>query len=84
MTKEERVIKLKDKDTGKPLGEISEAQLQFLMDQLEEEHAEDVDYYLNRTTLEMLKDRGMDPELAKLLDQAIGDRDDVEIEWSRE
>jgi hypothetical protein len=83
-TKEDRVIKLKDKDTGAPIGEISEAQLQFLMDQLEEEHSEDVDYYLNRTTLEMLKDRGMDAGLASLLDGALGDRDDIEIEWSRE
>jgi processive 1,2-diacylglycerol beta-glucosyltransferase len=77
------VIKLKDKDTGKPIGEISEAQLQFLMDQLVEEGAEDVDYYLNRTTLEMLVDRGMDDQLTALLTDALGDRDELEFEWSR-
>jgi len=80
---EDRVITLKNKDTGKLIGEISEDQLQFLIDELEEEDSEDVDYYLNRTVIEMLEDRGMDDELAELLYEALGDRDDIEIEWSR-
>lgn len=77
------MITLKNKDTGKLIGEISEDQLQFLIDELEEEDSEDVDYYLNRTVIEMLEDRGMDDELAELLYEALGDRDDIEIEWSR-
>lgn len=80
---EDHVIELKDKDTGESIGEITEEQLQFLIDELEEEDAEDVDYYLNRTTLEMLEDRGMDEELAELLYEALGDRDEIEIEWSK-
>ena len=77
------MIELKDKQTGAQLGSISPENLQFLIDNLEEESDEDVDYYLNRVTLGMLKDRGADPELVGLLEAALGDRDEIEIEWSR-
>ena len=39
------MIKLSDKKNGAPLGTISEDDLQFLIDHLEEEWAEDTDYY---------------------------------------
>ena len=77
------MIELKDKETGASLGSISPEQLQFLIDNLEEEYDEDTDYYLTRVTLEMLKDHGADPALVSLLEAALGDRDDIEIEWSR-
>ncbi len=48
------MIKLKDKETGEMLGSISDDELQFLIDHLEEEFDEDTDYYLNRVTVEML------------------------------
>lgn len=77
------MIQLRDKETGELLGSISEEDLQFLIDHLEEEYDEDTDYYLNRTTLEMLRNEGADESLIGLLEDALGDRDDVEIEWSR-
>jgi hypothetical protein len=77
------MIALRDKDTGADLGTISEEQLQFLVDQLEKEYAEDRDYYINRTTVEIMQQSGGDPDLVDLLSKAIGDRDGVEIEWSR-
>jgi hypothetical protein len=75
------MIKLRDKETGASLGQISNDDLQFLIDNLEEEWDGDTDYYLNRTTIEMLKDSGADKSLIKLLEGALGDRDDVEIAW---
>jgi len=77
------MIALRDKDTGSDLGTISEEQLQFLVDQLEEEYAEDKDYYINRTMLEVMRQNGADPGLIAQFSKAIGDRDGVEIEWSR-
>lgn len=77
------MIELRDKETGKVIGQITEAQLQFLIDQLEEEYDEDRDYYINKATLAMFKDRGIDDELQKLLTKALGKREDMEIEWSR-
>ena len=51
------MIQLRIKDSGKLLGSISEEELQFLIDNLEEEWEEDKDYYLNQTMLQMLKSK---------------------------
>jgi processive 1,2-diacylglycerol beta-glucosyltransferase len=77
------MIELRDKETGRSLGSITEAQLQFLVDQLEEESSTDTDYYLNSATLDMFVDNGIDPQLLALLRGALGNREDMEIEWSR-
>lgn len=77
------MIELRDKDSGITIGSITEEQLKFLVDQLEEESADDKDYYLNTTTLDMLATKEIDPDLLKLLRGALGDRDEMEIEWAR-
>ncbi len=77
------MIEVRDKDSGASLGSISEDELQFLVDQLEEESDEDTDYYLNRTTVGMLEQHGASAHLLELLERALGDRDECEIEWSR-
>jgi len=77
------MIQLQDKQSGSVLGSISEDDLQFLIDNLEEESEDDVDYYLNRSTLEVFKEKGISSTLLNVLENALGDREDVEIEWSR-
>jgi len=77
------MIRLGDKETGADIGDISEEQLQFLVDQLEEEFEEDRDYYINPETVDLIEQNGADPELVNLLRRAIGDREGVEIQWSR-
>lgn len=77
------MITLKDKSNGRWLGSISESQLQFLVDQLEEEHREDQDYWINRATLDIFRENGADPALVKLIENAMGDSEDIEIVWSR-
>jgi hypothetical protein len=67
------------KSDGTPLGEISDADLQFLQDNLEEESLTDDDYTLTRLTLEYLRENGMGPALASVLEQALGEQDEVEI-----
>jgi hypothetical protein len=61
------------------IGDISDEELQFLVDNLEEEGLEDTDYDLNRLTLEYLRGNGLSPRLAQLLEGALGDQDDTEI-----
>lgn len=63
------------------VGEISEEQLEVLVDNLEEEWPEDRDYYINRAMIETLKQRGSDDVLIHLLEQALGNRDEVDILW---
>jgi len=77
------VIELFDTETEAPLGAISEAQLQFLIDQLEEERPDDTDYYINQATLDLFEERGADPSLVTLLRSALGAREDMEIRWER-
>ncbi len=68
-------------DTDKEIGQITDKQLAFLVEQLEEEHDEDQDYYIDRETLELLSDNGCDPELLALLEKAMGRDDEMDIGW---
>ena len=63
------------------VGEISEDQLDFLIDNLEEEWPEDRDYYINKPMLDMLSQRGADANLIRLLTDALGGREEVDILW---
>lgn len=77
------MVKLYDTESGQEVGEITEAQLEFMVAQLEEESAEDRDYYINRPTLDLFLARGADADLVAVLRQAMGDRAEMEIRWSR-
>ena len=75
---------LYNKDTNEFLGIITDDQLDFLKDQLEEESAADTDYYLNRDTLDQFAQHGADAGLMELLRKAIGDKEEAEIRWVSE
>jgi processive 1,2-diacylglycerol beta-glucosyltransferase len=77
------MIELRDKETKQSLGTITEEQLQFLNSQLEEESETDHDYYINLDTLDLFQEKQIDPQLLDLLRRALGDREEMEIEWSR-
>ena len=63
------------------VGELSEEQLDFLIDNLEEEWQDDRDYYLNQAMLDMLQARGADSALMHILKSAMGNKDEVDILW---
>jgi hypothetical protein len=77
------VVKLYHKATERYLGDITDEELQFLIDNLEEESLTDVDYYLNETMLASLKEEGMSEKLATLIEAAMGDAKEVEIRYER-
>jgi hypothetical protein len=77
------MVKLYEKGTRRYLGRISDEELQFLIDNLEEETLTDTDYYINRGTLELLKAKGMSQGLAGLIEGAMGQKDDVEISYEK-
>ncbi|MBO2585191.1 hypothetical protein [Shewanella algae] len=78
------MIKLSNKETGAFIGHISEQQLQYLIDNLVEEHDADQDYWLNRTQIETFKASGADAELVNLLETAMGEADELEILWQHQ
>lgn len=75
------MITLYNEDSNEPIGEISQAQLNTLIDLLVEETREDQDYYINEVTLDMLAARGADKSLIDMLRQALGDEEGIEILW---
>ncbi len=65
----------------KRVGELSEEQLDFLIDNLEEEWSDDRDYFINREMLAMLEVRGADSGLMGVLKDALGNNDEVDVLW---
>ena len=78
-----RTCRLTETDSGASVGEITERQLECLIDELEEESSTDRDYYIDAATIDILEQAGADAELVAMLRRAIGSRDGMEISWSR-
>ena len=76
------MIRLFDAESDAPLGSITEAQLEFLMEELEEESSTDRDYFINVATVDMLEEDGADPALLALLRDALADREEMEVRWT--
>ena len=75
------MVQIFDKQNDAFLGEITEADLKLLQDNLEEESASDTDYYLNSITANLLRSKGASKTLHALLDKALLGKDSVEIRW---
>ena len=71
-------------DTEANIGVITAEQLRSLVDNLEEEHDDDQDYFIDRDTLELLSDNGVDHELLAMLEKALGDDDSMDVAWDEE
>ena len=63
------------------IGTITESQVQFLIDNLEEEGIEDQDYYIDEELLAMLAENGCDEELLVMLTEALEGREDIDIRY---
>lgn len=77
------MITLTLKDGGSFLGTIDSADLQLLVDQLEEEHSEDTDYYVCPSTIDLLEESGASAGLVDLLRRAVGTAEGVDIRWQK-
>jgi hypothetical protein len=76
-------VTLVDDEGGRPVGRITEEQLAWLAERLEQESADDSDYYIDRPTLEMLAELGAEQTLIDMLGVALGERDGMTIRWLR-
>jgi len=77
------MIDLYNAETDEKLGSITEADLKVLVDGLEEESAEDQDYFIDAATIGLLADGRATEHLVALLRKAIGSGDGVEVRWVR-
>lgn len=77
------MIDLYDDATNQLIGSITEADLQVLVDALEEESSDDHDYYIDAATIDVVADGKATDHLVKLLRAALGTTDGVDIRWQR-
>ncbi len=77
------MIELRDKLTNEPLGTISDEELRFLVDELEEESTTDRDYYISSDTIDMLEADGAPGSLLTLLKRILGSEEGIEVRWVR-
>ena len=77
------MIQLYDVALDTPIGNITDAELQLLVDQLEEESTTDQDYYISAPTIDMLEENGADSKLVDMLRSALGGREGFDVRWTR-
>lgn len=78
------MIDLYNTANNEHVGSITEAELQYLADSLEEESPRDTDYYFEKGTIELLANDGLATDhLLKVLRGALGTADGVELRWER-
>jgi inactivated superfamily I helicase len=75
--------RLYNKQTNALLGELSESDVDCLVDVLEEEDSKDVDYFIDLDTVDILEDNGASQQLVTLLRAAIGATEGVDVRWEK-
>jgi processive 1,2-diacylglycerol beta-glucosyltransferase len=78
-----RAYRLTEAESGALIGDITARQLEYLIDELEEESDNDRDYYIDAATIDVLADAGADADLVDMLRRAVGSREGIEIAWAK-
>ncbi|KZC40574.1 hypothetical protein RHOFW510R12_16300 [Rhodanobacter sp. FW510-R12] len=76
-------IRISEKESGRTLGNISERDLEILIDHMEEESSTDQDYFVEHTAIDVLERLGASSEFISLLRHATGTSEGIDIVWSR-
>ena len=77
------MIDIYNQTTNERLGSITEADLQVLVDALEEESTKDRDYYIDAATIDVIADGRATEHLVNLLRTALGVAAGVDSRWER-
>jgi len=77
------MINLYDTQTGTIIGQISQQDLQFMIDHLEEEFLEDHDYSITPLMMGYFQEENAPAALMDLLSQALIGREEVIVRWSK-
>ncbi len=77
------MIDLYNDATNQLIGSITEADLKVLQDALEEESTEDQDYFIDQGTIGVIGDGRATDHLLKVLRDALGASDGIDVRWVR-
>jgi len=75
------MIEIFNKDTGERIGQLTESQFDFLMDNIENEYLENVTYEIDRQVMDLLKSRGADFKILGILDDALKGKKKITIAY---
>lgn len=78
------MISLSIKETGAPLGSITQEDFNLMRSQLVDENLDDNDYYLTADTVDLLESTGVSAPAVALLRQAVGSGEGLDIRWNHE
>lgn len=73
--------RLYNKQTGALIGQVTDADIQSLVDRLEEEDVHDVDYFIDGNTIDLIEAAGGSAALVALLRSAVGKSDGIEVRY---
>jgi hypothetical protein len=74
--------RLYNKQSGALLGTVSDADIQSLIDHLEEEHRTDEDYYIDAATIDLLEEKGASASLVSLLRKSAG-KEGIDVRYEK-
>jgi hypothetical protein len=77
------MIDLYNDETDELIGSITEADLKVLQEALEEESSDDNDYYIDQATLDVIGDGRATDHVLKVLRDALGSKDGIDVRWER-
>ena len=77
----DQMYRLTDIEHDYEIGIITEDQVQFLIDNLEEEGIEDQDYYIDPDALSFFAENGCDEELLTMLAEALEGRVNIDVRY---
>ena len=75
------LYRLIDIEHDDEIGVITEDQVQFLIDNLEEEGVEDQDYFIDSDILGFLVENGCDEEMLAMLTEALEGRVNIDVRY---
>ena len=78
------MARLVDNASGKLIGTITLADIDFLRAELEEESSDDQDYWIEEATIDLLEQAGGPAPLIALLRDAVRGREGIEVRWEDE
>ena len=75
------MIELFNKETGEKIGELSEIQFDFLMDNIENEFLEELKYIIDPSVIILLKQRNADERIISILEDALRGKDAITMAY---
>lgn len=78
------MIRLYVSGKPEPLATITDDQLAFLVNELEEESLTDQEYAITPMTLGLFVEDGIDAGLLQILQDALGDQGEISLRWEQD